>query len=151
MTKFKRMFSNVIWLSAGIVIGGFLFSKTQPRSFLAVKNCQYCTNPSDFAGLVASVGMQKFSGLIPGRVLETDKVLVIRHPLAKKRFHFVIIPKKDIKDASDISEEDAAYLMEVYRVARMLIKEHHMVDYRFYTNGPGHQTVTYLHFHLISD
>lgn len=151
MSKFKRFVSPFFWFVTGLVIGGFLFSKSQPRSFMAIKNCDNCTSPADMAGIIASVGMQRFLPLIPGKVLETDKTLVIRHPMGRKRIHYVLIPKKDIKNASDISEQDEPYLVDIYRVARKLIQDEGLIDYRFYTNGQGHQTVSYLHFHLISD
>ena len=64
--------------------------------------------------------------------------------------HYVIIPKKDLKDVADLSETDAPYLTDAYLVARRLIERDRLRNYRLYTNGPGIQDATYLHFHLIS-
>jgi diadenosine tetraphosphate (Ap4A) HIT family hydrolase len=64
--------------------------------------------------------------------------------------HYVIVPKKDIKNVADLSEADSAYLTDAYLVARRLIERDRLSKYRFYTNGPGIQNVTYLHFHLIA-
>lgn len=151
MKWFRKILRPLAWVGVGVVIGGFLFSKTRPRSFLAVRECENCMTPQDVGGLVASIGMQRFLPLIPGAVMETDKTLVIRHPMSHRLVHFVLIPKRDIKNAADISEEDAEYLIDIYRVMRKLVKDNGLNEYRFYTNGPGHQTVTYIHFHLIAD
>ena len=107
-------------------------------------------SPADLAGLLASVGIQKFPGLIPSVVLETDKTIVIVHPFDKDATHYLIIPKKDIKNIGEISEADLPYLDDVFFVARRIIEKKRLVKYRLSTNGPGLQDVTYLHFHLWS-
>jgi hypothetical protein len=146
--------SRVVWvavasLALGVVIGGNLFSKTQPRSFIALTRCESCLSAADLAGLLGSVGIQKFPGPIPFAELETDKTVAIKLP-SSRGVHYVIIPKKDIRSVADLSEANAAYLTDAYLVARRLIERDRLSKYRFYTNGPGIQTVTYLHFHLVS-
>lgn len=140
-----------ISLCVGIVIGGYLFSKSQPRSFFAITRCQSCLSHEDFLGLLASVAIQKFPGLMPSKVLETDRTVVIKHPFSSDRIHYVIIPKKDIKNIGEISEANAPYLTDALFVARWLIERDKLSEYRLYTNGPGSQDVTYLHFHLVSE
>jgi hypothetical protein len=142
--------ASLFFLLVGIVIGGYLFNESQPRSFLSLNRCQNCLSPEDLAGLLASVGIQKLPGLIPLVVLETDKTIVIKNPLPEARVDYIIIPKKDIKNIGQISEEDAPYLLDAYVVARDIIEKEKLSKYRIYTNGPGFQDVTYLHFHLIS-
>jgi hypothetical protein len=166
MSKPKIILASLFFLLVGIAIGGYLFDQSQPRSFLALNRCQDCLSPKDLAGLIASVGIQKVPGLIPFVVLETDKTIVIKNPLPEGRgsgpfssvrarrnsgitLHYVIIPKKDIKDIGQISKEDAPYLLDAYVVARDIIEKEKLSNYRIYTNGPGFQDVTYLHFHLI--
>lgn|SRR5262245_1846635 len=146
--------SRVVWvalffLALGVVIGGNLFSKSQPRSFIALTRCDSCLSAADLAGLLASVGIQKFPGKIPFAEIETNKTVAIRLP-ASREVHYVIIPKKDLKNVADLSEANAAYLVDAYLVARRLIERDRLSEYRFYTNGPGIQNVTYLHFHLVS-
>jgi len=150
MTKRKIFLIAVGSLLIGIVIGGYLFSQTQPRSFLSLKKCDNCLSPSDLGGLIASIGIQKFPGMLPSVVFETDKTIVIRHPSPKTRIHYVIIPKRDIKNVGDISEENAPYFIDAFAVTQKLIQDEKLSRYRFYSNGPGYQTVTYLHFHLIA-
>jgi hypothetical protein len=150
MSKSKIILASLFFLLVGIVIGGYLFNESQPRSFLSLNRCQNCLSPEDLAGLLASVGIQKLPGLIPLVVLETDKTIVIKNPLPEARVDYIIIPKKDIKNIGQISEEDAPYLLDAYVVARDIIEKEKLSKYRIYTNGPGFQDVTYLHFHLIS-
>ncbi len=151
MKKFKKILLLLISLCIGILIGGYLFSKSQPRSFLAINRCQSCLTHEDFLGLLASVAIQNFPGLMPFKVLETDKTVVIKHPFSSDRIHYVIIPKKDIKNIGEISEATGEYLVDAYLVARKIIEEERLFRYRMITNGPGFQDVTYLHFHLISE
>lgn len=39
-------------------------------------------------------------------------------------------------------------MIDAYQVAREMIEKKKLSNYRFHTNGPGIQDVTYLHFHL---
>ena len=147
--KFKLPFLILVSLCVGIVIGGYAFSQSQPRSFLAIQNCEHCLNSSDLAGLLASVVIQKSPWLIPCVVHETDKSVAFRLPFSKSKPHYIIVPKKDIKDVGHISEEDVPYLVDMFSVIGQIIREDKLVNYRIITNGPGHQSVTYLHFHLV--
>ena len=139
---------GLIGIAVGIVIGGNLFSRSQPRSIIALTHCTDCLSPADLAGLLGSVAIQRAPGLIPFVVVETGKTVALKYPAGG--LHYVIIPKKDLKDVGEVSAQDAAYLLDAYVVARRLIEKDHMTHYRFYTNGPGYQSATYLHFHLIS-
>jgi len=142
----------LVALVIGVIIGGYLFSDTRPRSFLAVNNCAgTCLQTNELLGLAASVGVQRFSGLAPSVVKETDKTLVIEHPRPQARLHYLIIPKKDMKNIADFSDADAAYLIDAVKVAGEIIREKNLTNYRLTTNGPGYQGVTYLHFHLTAN
>lgn len=142
----------MIALAGGILIGAYLFSDTQPRSFLNITECKAnCLSRQEALGLLGSVGVQKFSEAFPLVVKETDSTLAIQHPFARADIHYVIIPKKDIKFVEDITEEDAAYIKDAYAVMAALITEQNLKDYKVITNGPGFQTVEYLHFQLVSE
>jgi hypothetical protein len=149
--KVMIIFLVLISLAVGILIGGYLFSQSQPRSFLAINRCESCLTHEDLLGLLASVGIQRFPGLIPFKVLETDKTVVIKVPFSWHRFHYVIIPKKDIKNIGEISEANVQYFTDAFFVTRWIIEREKLSKYRFYTNGPGSQNVTYLHFHLVPE
>ncbi len=151
MSKSKIALVSLFFLSAGIVIGGYLFSHSQPRSVLSIKQCQNCLSRKDLCGLIASVGIQKFSGLIPFVVFETDKTIALKLPFKKAPVHYYIIPKKDIKNIGELSGEDLQYLNDMFFVTRHIIEIDKLSKYRLYTNGPGYQDMTYLHFHLVAD
>jgi diadenosine tetraphosphate (Ap4A) HIT family hydrolase len=137
-------------LLGGIGVGGYLFSESQPRSFLALSDCVSCYQPNDLAGLLASVWIQKASGAIPLVAKETDRCVAIEHPFHREKFHFVVFPKKDIKDIAHISVDDQPYVQDCLAIVRALVVENDLRTYRVETNGPGLQNVTYLHFHLVS-
>jgi hypothetical protein len=151
MKKFKIVLLVLFPICVGILIGGYLFSQSQRRSFLALNRCQNCLTHEDLLGLVASVGIQKFPGLMPFVVFETDKTIAVKRPFSSERIHYVIIPKKDIKNIGEISEADAQYLTDAFFVGRWIIERENLSKYRLYTNGPGYQDVTYLHFHLVAE
>jgi len=137
-------------LLLGVILGGYLFSDTRARSFLALNKCDgKCLQPSELVGLLASVGIHKFTALVPSVVKETDKTIVIEHPSPQGRIHYVVIPKRDIKTMGELSDSDAEYLVDVFKVMSEIIREKNLVDYQVITNGPGFQSVSYLHFHLI--
>lgn len=138
-------------LAGGILIGGALFSNVQRRSVLALNECDHCMSPEDLAGLLGAVGMKMAPGALPFVVYETDKTIAIREPLPRGHLHYVIIPKRDMKNIADITPADSAYLLDALLVSRHLIEQDKMHKYRLYTNGPGLQSVTYLHFHLEDD
>ena len=146
----SRLFLASLVLLAGIGLGGYLFSDSRPRSFLALSSCNSCYRPNDLAGLVASVGIQRATAAVPFVVKETDRCVAIEHPFRKAKFHFVIFPKKDIKDIADVSVDDQQHIFDCLTVIRVLVVENGLRTYRVETNGPGLQDVTYLHFHLIS-
>jgi len=149
--NFKKATILLIIFVAGIVVGGYLFRDVQPRSFLKIDACdKNCLNPNELLGLIGSVGIQNLPDLMPFVVKETDKTVAIDSPVHEAPIHYVIIPKKDIKDAGDISESDKEYLADAYAVIGQIIREENLTKYKIYTNGPYYQTVTYLHFHLLA-
>ncbi len=103
-------------------------------------------------GLIGSIGIRNLAGHlenVPSVVLETDRTFALEIPEAKNKIHYVIVPKKDIHDISQISAEDTPYLIDVFQVARQLIEKRDLYNFEISTNGPGRQKVGYLHFHLI--
>ena len=143
---------GTVFLAGGVLLGGYLFSDTQPRSILRAPECQErCFNQEEILGLLGSVGIQRLSDAMPLVQKETDKTIAIRHPFPQADIHYVIIPKKDIRAVEDISEEDTAYLIDAYALMTELIKEQNLRNYKVVVNGPGFQTVGYLHFHLVSE
>jgi histidine triad (HIT) family protein len=151
MTRFKTILLALASVLVGVVLGGYLFSDTRPRSILAMNRCGgTCLQVNELAGLLTSVAIQRLTPLVPAVVKETDKTIVVEHPSPQARLHYLIIPKKDIKNIGEFSEADREHLIDSFNVVREIIKENNLTDYRVTTNGPGYQGVTYLHFHLTS-
>ena len=72
------------------------------------------------------------------------------HPNPESPLHYLIIPKKDIKNIGEIAEEDEQYIMDALAVIRKIANDQSLQDYQVITNGPGQQQVTYLHFHFMA-
>ncbi|MDD2660650.1 MAG: HIT domain-containing protein [Methylococcales bacterium] len=137
---------------AGIACGGYLFSKSEPRSFLAAGSCQdRCYKPNEIAGLVMSAAILRAPFLIPGVVLESDTCLAIRHPMAHIRIHYVLFPKHDTRSITTLTPADSPYVLGCFALVRELVFRDKLQAYRLYTNGPGYQEIAYLHFHLIAE
>lgn len=136
----------------GLWIGAALFSHVQPRSFLRLHHCeQACLRPSELTGLLASVGIQVLGNRLPFVVAETDKSIAIAHPFPEDDFHFVVIPKKDIRNIGELRPDEEVYLTDAYALMQELIRTQDLTTYRIVTNGPGYQKVGYLHFHLLGE
>ncbi len=133
---------------AGFLVGGFLFSDSKPRSLLSIFSCSNCLAPKDAAGLFASVIVQKIPRLIPNVIVETDKTIVFKHPMPKYRIHYIFVPKKDIKNIGELTDEDNEYIIDLFSTIVAIINKLGTRDYKLWTNGPEKQDMTYLHFHL---
>jgi len=144
----SRVLIGFVAFFVGLAAGGYFFQKSQPRSFLAVKDCTRCYRPNDLAGLLVSAGIQRVPEILPRVAKETDRCIAIEHPFAKAHTHFVVFPKKDIKNIADISVDDEPYVFDCLAMIRALVTENGLRYYRVLSNGPDLQDVTYLHFHL---
>jgi len=152
--KILKFVAYIIVFLVGIVLGGYLFSRSLPRSFIALNHCdQTCWKKSELMGLLASVGIQNLGGKLPYVVYETDKTLVfdIQYPYPPDKIHYLVVPKRDIKDAGQLTDEDKEYLADSYAVMGKIVRENNYSKYRVITNGPGYQEVNYIHFHLVID
>ena len=154
MNIVKSSLIGLLIFVVGFGVGGYLFSKTQKRQVVQVAECKTgCLSSKDIAGIVASIGIQQFPGFVPQVVMETDKSLVlnVQYPPSSTALHYVIVPKIDIQNISQINATNEAYLDDAFAVMNEIVQEKNLVKYRIVTNGPGYQKVTYLHFHLIAD
>jgi len=135
---------------AGLSIGARAFMNTQPRSWLNIASCaDRCYRPSDIAGLLASAGIVNAPGLVPNVVRESDRCIAVPYPRGSRHLHLVFFPKRDIRDIADITADDQPYVMDCFALIRTLVNEQNLSEYRVYTNGPGEQEISYLHFHLV--
>ena len=149
--RIKKMLAWVAVFAAGVACGGYLFSATVPRSFLAFDKCQArCLQPRELAGLIASAGIQRAPLLVPDVVLESDTCVAIRYPRPGERIHYVLFPKRDTRDISTLTDADLPYVAGCFALVRQLVERDHLLNYRVETNGEGKQDIAYLHFHLFT-
>lgn len=151
MTR-KTFLLLILTFTAGLSLGGFLFIGSKSRSPLTAHECKNnCWHPNEIAGLFASVVVQKIPGLIPDVILETDKTIVFKYPRSAPGIHYLFVPKKDIKNIGELTEDDKDYIIDMYSAVATVIKKQGIKNYRLWTNGPSKQDVTYLHFHLVGE
>ncbi|MBL7662715.1 HIT domain-containing protein [bacterium] len=150
--RFYTVIGILIGLVLGLGSGVYLFSDTCIRQFVPTEACnKNCWTPAKITGFITSVWAQKLpSGTIPDLVYETDKSIMIKHPFPSAPIHYVIFPKKDIKEVGDFSQDDLTYIEDAYAVMGRYIREEKYHGYKIFTNGPGYQHIGYLHFHLMA-
>jgi len=151
MRKRTALFFCVVTFVLGTLVGAGITARSQRRPGLPVAECVNCWNPSEVSGLVTSVLLRRAPGAVPLREIETERTLVIRHPFPRKPKHFVLFPKRDIKNAGSLAPGDEAYLVDLFAVLGQLVRENRMTRYEVWSNGPGEQSVAYLHFHLAGE
>jgi histidine triad (HIT) family protein len=86
-------------------------------------------------------------GKIPGNfVYQDDDVMVIRdiHPQAP--VHLLVIPKAHIGEFIEASETVVATLMSI---AKKMIEQEKITNYRLVNNGRGVAVVDHLHIHIL--
>ncbi|MDO5713575.1 MAG: histidine triad nucleotide-binding protein [Tissierellia bacterium] len=93
------------------------------------------------------------NGEIPStKLYEDDMVYVFEDIAPEAPVHFLIVPKKHIKDADELEVEDQELLGHIFLVAQKLCKEKNLkTGYRIVNNckEDGGQTVDHLHFHVL--
>lgn len=151
MTRKKIFIVYSMIFILGLIVGGYLFHAALPRSFLTFNNChRTCLQERELLGLLASIGIKHVPGAMPGIIKETDKTIAIKHPFPEAKIHYVVIPKKDIKDIASVSNEDGDYIVDATAVMGDIVREQHLKLYKIITHGQLYQHVSYLHFHLLS-
>ena len=136
----------------GLLLGAAWIHRPIPNAPAELPPTRHPWNPKDVLGLVGSLGIRAMAGhldMIPGVVMETDRSFAIAVPDRWNRVHYVIVPKKDIRDVGQVSAEDQPYLTDAFLMARRLAEKEGLRSYRLYTNDRSLQTVAYMHFHLV--
>lgn len=93
------------------------------------------------------------AGDIPStKVYEDETVFAFRDIHPQTPVHILIVPKKHIARAADLTEEDALLVGHIFAVAAKLAKAEGIDGgFRILTNNGADagQTVSHLHFHLL--
>lgn len=154
MRKLGPKAAIVFSFAVGFLFGAAAIHRAIPLAPLELPPPRNPWSLKDVMGLVGSAGIRALGGdlkIIPIVVLETERTFAITVSAAKAKAHYVIVPKKDIRDIGQISAEDGLYLTDIFLTARKLVEKEGLRDYRIYTNGAGLQSVGYLHFHLVGN
>jgi len=136
----------------GSLFGAASIHRPIPHAPLELPPVRNPWNLTDALGLIGSIGIRDLAGhleAIPSVVAETDRTFALTVPDPRYKVHYVLVPKKDIRDAGQISAEDQPYLTDIFLMARHLAEKDSLTSFRLYTNAGGLQTVGYLHFHLV--
>lgn len=99
-----------------------------------------------FCGIVA--------GDIPSDTVHEDELIFVFRDIAPVApTHLLIIPRRHVASADDLTEADAALLGRIFDVSARLAREAGIAadGYRVVTNvgRDGGQSVAHLHFHLL--
>src|SRR5689334_23790453 len=94
------------------------------------------------------------AGEIPSdRLYEDDLVIAIRDIAPRAPTHILLMPRKHIASAADLTEEDGPMLGRLFAVAAQLARDAGIAQsgYRLVSNVGrwGGQTVDHLHVHLM--
>jgi diadenosine tetraphosphate (Ap4A) HIT family hydrolase len=142
----------LVSLAIGFLLGAASIHRPIPNAPLELPPARSPWNSRDILGLLGSIGIRNLAGHlegIPSVAVETDRTFAISLPAGRNRFHYVLVPKKDIRDIGQISAEDEPYLTDLFLTARHLAEKEGLKNYRLYMNDRGLQSVAYLHFHMI--
>jgi len=86
-------------------------------------------------------------------VLENDHIIAFRDIQPQAPVHVLLIPKRHISSAYDISPADAQIIGEIHLAAKQVADDFDLKKdgYRLLTNigTHGQQTVMHLHYHLL--
>jgi histidine triad (HIT) family protein len=93
------------------------------------------------------------AGEIPStKVFEKDDVYAFLDIAPQAPFHAVIIPKKHIKCADEITPENSGIIAKIFEAIAIISKQEGLENgYRIVNNcgEDGGQTVGHLHFHML--
>ena len=92
-------------------------------------------------------------GEIPSnKVYEDDEILAFKDINPMAPVHILVIPKKHIESANEITEEDEKVIGKIFTVIKKLAKDNNLDNgYRIVNNcgEDGGQAVKHLHFHVM--
>jgi hypothetical protein len=137
---------------AGFGLGGYAFVDTRARPLpLPGRDCNSvldCATDVDLMGLMVSSGLHLAPGFMPHLVGRNQHCVGIVSPRPEAPIDLVFFPLKDIRNILEVAPGDEAVLMDCFALMRQVAQERHLKDWQVLSNGPGQQTIGYLHFHL---
>lgn len=103
---------------------------------------------------MASIFTKIINREIPAKIIdETEDLIVLQDIAPKAPIHYLIVPKKEIKDVQSFSNEDFHYAEKMFRMAQKLSQTvPGAQDFRIVINsgaGAGQQ-VFHVHMHFLA-
>lgn len=90
---------------------------------------------------------QVISGKLPGTFLyRDDKIVVIKDISPQAPVHWLVIPRAHV---SEFVEADVALLEAMIRVAKKIIQQEKIVNYRLVNNSKSTALIDHLHLHIL--
>ena len=93
------------------------------------------------------------SELLPVNLIsETQSLICFYHPQPAYPVHILLLPKKDIRDLSQLDPMGDEFLADMFSTVSTLIEEMDLEKkgFRLIVNGGEYQEFPQLHFHLVS-
>jgi hypothetical protein len=106
-----------------VLLAGGVWSTTVPGAAVVESTgSSTSVQPLVWASVRAlAAAVQHAPQLIPGVVLETDKSIAMKYPIPwEARGHFVVVPKRDIRDLGTLAKGDEPYLIDAFAVQSAL-------------------------------
>jgi diadenosine tetraphosphate (Ap4A) HIT family hydrolase len=140
-------------LAAGFAAGGLAFHEVQERPLPAPRLCLRfdCSSFPQVLGLLASLGIHVAPRWMPGFVERNRDCIALDSPRPEAPIDYVFFPRRDIADIFDLEEADQPMLAACLELMGKVAQERGIQQWRLETNGPGHQSIGYLHLHLLAD
>lgn len=138
----------------GFICGAATFVRTQARPLPPVSECREdgnCLTDPQLLGLLTSVGLHLAPGLMPDVVGRSRHCVGISSPRPEAKVDLVFFPTRDMRNLLDLTPADAPQLMDCFALMRRVADERGLDNWKIVTNGPGQQTIAYLHFHLMQN
>ncbi|MBT3349592.1 HIT domain-containing protein [bacterium] len=93
------------------------------------------------------------AGKIPcDKVFETENVLAFRDIAPKAKTHILIVPKKNLVTAHEVTAKNLELFGEFFLVAKKIATQENLAGYKLAMNvgAAGGQVVPHVHLHLLS-
>ena len=152
--KLSRLLLILLVFLSGFASGAAVFVRIQARPLPPLSECSEggeCLSDPQLLGLLTSIGLRLAPGLMPDVVGRSKHCVGINSPRPETKIDLVFFPTRDIRNLLDVTAADAPQLMDCFALMRRVADERGLSDWKVMTNGPGMQSIAYLHFHLLQN
>ena len=99
----KRFVGLLLVFALGFAAGGWFFAGTKWRPLLApASGGKSKVDAEELRGLLGSLAVRRMPQVLPDVVMTSKYTIAFVSPRPEARTHFVIVPRRDIKDLGDL-------------------------------------------------